>query len=170
MDSKISIKVAGKNVGLLIIHSYGAVMEIFLFLKPQQVILFQELNRFMYRFGVSCCQKTVNFSRYVFTFGEKRKWSRVMFMASGEKSRHCSSLENNAFDFDQSQTVQIDNYSIIGVCKWMNTFKVSAIQSNDPIVHQLQPLPHFNKHFGSFSIANYHNKLVIVTGGLSMRP
>ena len=47
----------------------------------------------------------------------------------------------------------------------MQAFKVTGILSTNPKVYELQSLGKDMK-FDRFSLANYQNKLVIVTGGI----
>ena len=63
-----------RDIGLAMIHSYGAMLEILLYLRPMRVLLFQALNRFMYRVGVPRCSYPTKLSLndYIFTLDNKK--------------------------------------------------------------------------------------------------
>ena len=58
-DRKVS-----REIGLKMIHSFGAMMDTFEFLVPPEVIFFQGLDSFMYNVGVSRCQTKIKFVYY----------------------------------------------------------------------------------------------------------
>ena len=86
-------------------------------------------------------------------------------MVTGDETLVCRKIENAAFFFRGAKTVQVSNDSI--VCTKMNkeVFRISALESDNPQVQQLQDLPFEGNVLEDFSVASFNDKLVILTGG-----
>ena len=85
-------KIVFQGTGLAMIHSFGAIMEIILFLQPLQVVFLQALNRFMYRSGVSRCQMKIKLPMPIIFTSQYSKWSNTLFVASGDENLVCRSI------------------------------------------------------------------------------
>ena len=84
------------------IHSYGAMQEIFKFLKSLEVLFFQAINCFMYRAGVSWCQEIIKFPHYIiFTF----EYYNSLFMVSDDDNLVCRKIRCTGFDLMDTKTI-----------------------------------------------------------------
>ena len=88
-----------RKIGFAMIQSFGAIMEISLFFEPQIFTIYQALNRFMYKVGVSRCQNKIKLTiEYIFTF-DSPIWRDTVFKVTNKRGLHCSLINNKAFNF-----------------------------------------------------------------------
>ena len=70
-----------REIGLAILHSYGAMFETIMFLMPLEVVSLQALNRYMYRVGVPRSQIYFKFPKYFFTFGKDKRRKSIFIVS-----------------------------------------------------------------------------------------
>ena len=149
-------------------RSYGAMQEVFMFLTPLQVLSFQATCHYMYRVGVSRCQHFVNLTYYPNPIIFSSYFDNALYTVSGFDNFVCRRIENAAFKFEKTHTMQVGYDKIICIYEEGKTVqRISAIQSDNPKIEQLQdrPCERESEQLFHFALANYHNKLVILTGG-----
>ena len=122
----------------------------------------------MYIIAVSRCQVSINYQRIFFTYDQAVNWQKTVFISSGDESLVGDLIYNQDFNFKESRTISINNDSIIGVKFNKKAFRVSNLLRKNLSVHEIESLPLYDREYlSNFSLANFHNKIAVCTGGLN---